>query len=58
MDSDVLTAYPKLIAFHQRFTDIPEIKEFIKSDKYKKVWLPSEATWTRESQNVSTKRKI
>ena len=46
MDSEVLNVYPNLLKFYQRFMDIPQIKEYLKSDQYNEVWLPLSANWS------------
>ena len=46
MDGEVLNIYPNLLKFHQRFMDIPQIKDYIQSDKHSNVWLPSSAGWS------------
>jgi glutathione S-transferase len=49
MNASYLEAYPNLIAFRNRFIELPKIKEFRASSLFKKNWFPKGmAAWTNE----------
>lgn len=47
MDKSKLDAYSNLTAFHKRFGDLPQIKAYKQSDKFKNIWFPpGQAGWS------------
>lgn len=40
IDKSKLEAFPNIVAFHKRFNELPQIKTYKQSDKFKKAWFP------------------